>query len=396
MLFPVIGPVFHRIWHSCLIIVLLSYCSFCSAQGKHVRWINEIQTPPGAAGFQPFSLSGGWQVSGGQVITTRKQWEKSSKTGSLSPRQQIENRWLNFLGPLATQPRILPKLEILDTVEIGEILRIHIRYEVLPGDFVEAYILRPAHIKGKVPGVVVLHSTVNNSIDLPAGIAGRKEEYHGLGLAQRGMIAIVPRNYLWPTNDLIDALPMAQDFLKKYPASRGMARMLYDAQVAVDILIAMRDVDSSRIGAIGHSLGAKEVLYLAAFDKRIKASVFSEGGIGISFSNWNAPWYLGDTGSLKLPYTKSPTSDELALLTDHHELLALIAPRPFLLIAGDSADGARSWPYVQQASRVYGLYTTRPALGLYNHGTGHPLTPEAERRSYQWLLTYLNHRDIRN
>ena len=34
-------------------------------------------------------------------------------------------------------------------------------------------------------------------------------------------------------------------------------------------------------------------LYIAAFDGRIAASVLSELGIGMSFSNWDAPWYLG-------------------------------------------------------------------------------------------------------
>ena len=48
-----------------------------------------------------------------------------------------------------------------------------------------------------------------------------------------------------------------------------------------------------RMGAVGHSLGAKETLYLAAFDERVKATVSSEGGIGTKFSNWDAAWYLG-------------------------------------------------------------------------------------------------------
>ena len=31
----------------------------------------------------------------------------------------------------------------------------------------------------------------------------------------------------------------------------------------------------------------------AAFDERYRAVVFSEGGIGLGFSNWDAVWYLG-------------------------------------------------------------------------------------------------------
>src|SRR5262249_52647172 len=145
----------------------------------------------------------------------------------------------------------------------------------------------------------------------------------------------------------------------------GMAKMLFDAQRALDLLTSLPQVDPARLGACGHSLGAKETLYLAAFDDRVKASVFSEGGIGTSFSNWEAPWYLG-------------TKD---FGRDHHELLAMIAPRAFLLIAGEQADGARSWPYVASALEVYRLYGTPCRIGLFNHAQGHEKIPEvAEAR----------------
>ena len=95
----------------------------------------------------------------------------------------------------------MPKLEILQRKQVGNVERILVKYEVTPGDFVEAYILKPLELNRKVPGLVVLHSTVDNSIDLPAGINGRPERNStSTGAAQRGMIAIVLRNYLWPIN----------------------------------------------------------------------------------------------------------------------------------------------------------------------------------------------------
>jgi hypothetical protein len=152
--------------------------------------------------------------------------------------------------------------------------------------------------------------------------------------------------------------------------------MLWDAQRAVDMLTALPQVDATRLGVIGNSLGAKEALYLAAFDERIKAGVFSEGGIGVTFSNWDASWYLGPT-VLKPPRR------------DHHELLALIAPRPFLVVGGESADGDRSWPYVLSAAEVYDLFGQPRRLGLYNHRQGHAVPPEALRRMLGWLSAYL-------
>lgn len=64
---------------------------------------------------------------------------------------------------------------------------------------------------------------------------------------------------------------------------------------------------------MGHSLGAKEALYLAAFDERIKAAVASEGGTGFRSTNWDAAWYLG------------PAIRDENFSLNHHQLLALIA-----------------------------------------------------------------------
>ena len=115
---------------------------------------------------------------------------------------------------------------------------------------------------------------------------------------------------------------------------------------------------------------------LAAFDERIKAAVSSEGGVGISFSNWDAPWYLGKSVGQELK-------------GDHHELLALAAPKPFLLIGGDSADGDRSWPFIKAALKVYWLYGKPAPIGLLNHRQGHSVPPIAEERALQWLDAYV-------
>jgi hypothetical protein len=155
-----------------------------------------------------------------------------------------------------------------------------------------------------------------------------------------------------------------------------MAKMLFDAQRAVDVLESLDEVDSGRIGALGHSLGAKEAFYLGAFDDRVKVIVSNEGGVGINFSNWDAVWYLGkeihDFGH------------------QHHEVLSLIAPKPFLLIGGDSADGEISRPYIDAVKPVYELYGKKnEMIELYNHGTGHSVHPIAEKKTYEWMNNYL-------
>ena len=74
--------------------------------------------------------------------------------------------------------------------------------------------------------------------------------------------------------------------------------------------------------------------------------VASEGGIGLSFSNSTITGIWGEKVA------------ELPPGTDHHELLASFAPRPFMMIGGDSADKDESWHYIKRCAAC--LRTVRP------------------------------------
>jgi hypothetical protein len=250
-----------------------------------------------------------------------------------------------------------------------------VRYEAEPGRFVEAYLLKPtAKSTEKRPAVVVFHPTTNDTIGVVAGTAGKPEQHLGLDLAERGFVVLCPKNFLWEEKSYDEAVAAMK---RRHPQSLGMATMLADGMRAVDVLSSLPDVDADRIGAIGHSLGAKEVLYLMAFDERVKVGVASEGGVGLTFTNWDAPWYLGDAiHSKDFP-------------RNHHELLALAAPRPLLIVAGESgpgaADGDRTWPYVLAAQDVYRLYGEPVRLGLLNHRQGHRLDGDARAKALEWI-----------
>jgi dienelactone hydrolase len=305
----------------------------------------------------------------GAKITTLDAWRRK--------REAIRRWWLEFLGPLATVRQAPPRLGVLDEERSHGVIRQLVRYAVEPGLPVEAYLLRPVAAAGRRPGVAVFHQTVACSIRESAGVEGRSELAFGLELAKRGCVALCPRNFLWPDNRTLAIPPELKRFQARHPKSKGMAKMLFDARVAVDILTGLPDVDPQRIGAVGHSLGAKEVLYLAALDERVSAAVSSEGGIGTRFSNWNDPWYLGAEAGRQ------------GFTHEHHELLSLVAPRAFLLLGGDSADGARSWPFIEAALPVYALYERPARVGLLHHKKGHSVPPEAATKLYEWLAAYL-------
>lgn len=338
-----------------------------------VSWLAEVQKPPAdpigaeTGYFEPLLVT-----EDGKSISTLAEWEER--------RTAIRKRWLDFLGPMPERPEV--KLSKLEEDRPEGCRRIRVRYENEAGIEDEGYLLYPDPLGSEPrPGVVVLHSTTTDTIDEVAGVKGRGSRALGLKFAREGFVAFCPRCFLW-RDPALSYEEAAARFIEQHPGTLGMRKMLNDAQCAVDVLVSLPEVDNRRIGAAGHSLGAKETLYLATFDERVQAAVASEGGIGLGYTNWHDPWYLG--AGIRAPKFK----------LNHHQLLALIAPRAFLILAGESgppgtsADGDRTWPFVEAALPVYRLYGEPARIGLYNHHQGHSIPYEAYRRMLEWLRTY--------
>ena len=102
--------------------------------------------------------------------------------------------------------------------------------------------------------------------------------------------------------------------------------------------------------------------------------------MGLRSTNWDAPWYLGNA----IHQPEFPRN--------HHELLALIAPRPFLVIGGESgpgaADGERSWVLLNAARPVWDLFGQPVRLGLLNHQQGHAVPDDVFERMAEWMQVY--------
>lgn len=290
-------------------------------------------------------------------------------------REALRKRWLDFLGEFP-RDRGPVEAQVLAREELPGFIREHVKYRIEDGVFTDGYLLTPKDAKGKLPAAVVFHSTVKTHAKQPAGIdASRPELNIGAHLAERGYVTLSPRCYIFEEGT--DAAGNVMKMQERHPRWKGMARMTYDGIRALDYLESLPLVDPARIGAIGHSLGAKETLYLAAFDERCRAAVFSEGGIGVKFSNWDAIWYL----SMEI------WEPDAGL--EHHQLIALTAPRAFLLLGGESADGDRSWAFIESALPVYRLLGAEKSLGWLNHRKGHSYPPAARAAAMEFLDRHL-------
>ena len=335
----------------------------------------EAQRPPAAV---PRDLPGTRPASplardDGTTIDTWDAW--------LVRREELRSAWLDFLGPWESGA-VGDDVRVLATTRDGRCTRRLVAYATEPGVEVEAWLLEPpgpAPLRGR-PGAVVFHSTTDRTIDEPADPAPDAPAAIGTWLVEAGFTVLCPRCHLWsggPTWRL-DTTGALQRLAARHPGARGMRKLLHDGTRALDVLTHLEGVDPRRVVAAGHSLGAKEALYLAAFDDRLTGAVASEGGIAIPFSNWNAPWYLG------------AAVDEAGFTLDHAQLLALSLPGGLLVLAGESgegaADGDRSWPTVERALEVGRLRREPPWLGLVNHRGGHAIPGPARTRLVEWLV----------
>jgi dienelactone hydrolase len=326
------------------------------------------QLPVADVGLRPLLVT-----ADGKKITTPAQWEKA--------RRKLRQDWQARLGkPPAKSAKLDVKIE---KTEKGDgYTRQLLSFRSEGKDRIRAYLLTPAGLKDteKRPAVVVFHPTTQETLKEPAGLGKRSALALGLHLVRRGYVTLSPECFIMKDGG---ARSQAAALEKRQPGWTGLGKMTFDASRCVDFLETQPMVDKKRIGCIGHSLGAKEVLYAMAFEPRFRVGVFNEGGIGLRMSNWTDPWYL--TAKMKPHIPKM----------ENHQVLALAAPRPFLVLGGDSADGDASWTFIRAVLPVYELLGAGDRLGLLNHKGKHSFPREARRLAYRWLDHWLRFKPTR-
>ncbi|MEO6829569.1 MAG: SUMF1/EgtB/PvdO family nonheme iron enzyme [Acidobacteriaceae bacterium] len=293
-------------------------------------------------------------------------------------RKAIEKKWFKLLGSMDIVPPP-PKTRLVSVVHDQNYTGKLMYLQVEPDWWEKIYIMMPAEAMTSPRPVVIVPFY---DVDTPAGrdlsgndFLGKTQDPFAYCAVQKGYIAVAMR---WWGESYGEHWTEATANLKlRHPNVSGLGKWVWDAHRLVDYLFTLPEVDRTRIGIQGHSLGGKMALYAPAFDERITAVVSNELGIGLPFSNYDDYWYFGDA-----IHQKDGT-------TDNHELIALIAPRPFLLIGGDKYDTEKSWYYINAARAVYKLYGKPENIGYFNHHTGHRPTPEAVWRSNEWLAHYL-------
>ncbi|HSB17594.1 MAG TPA: dienelactone hydrolase family protein [Bryobacteraceae bacterium] len=317
-------------------------------------------------------------------LHTPKDWYKKR-------RPEILKSWTTMLGKL--EPKgpdkrwfgDIRKARIIDKQERPAYTRIHLELP-MEKDFWQPHLLLLPKNQGPGPFPAVICWT-SSSPDWQ-----KPEEWWGSWLAGRGYVVLTGWSFIRNYRDGTSAgKGVPEKLYERFGHWLPLGKMVHDARREAEYLRSLKQVDGRRLGFIGFSLGAKAAVYVAAFAPEFKATVALDPHIAVNGgTNWYAPWYL----DWLRPFPGIPTAERtpLSMLNpnpkrpgfehDHHELMALVAPRAFLLIGGmnqredngGDSDDLQSWGYFNRAREVYQLLGIPERIQFAHTGDGHNAT----------------------
>lgn len=292
----------------------------------------------------------------GSAVRTADDWSRR--------RREILHDWERLLGKwpdLITEPAI----EILETRQREEIVQHRVRFQWTPNEKTNGYLLIPPG-ESKRPAVVTVFYEPETAI----GHGGMYRDF-GIQLARRGFVVLSIG-----TSEATQAKTYSLYYPRLEDAQVAPLSMLaYAAANAWYVLASRPEVDSQRIGIVGHSFGGKWAMFASCLFDRFACAAWSDPGIVFDDTrpsvNYWEPWYLGYH---RPPWRKRGTMtgenparglypELIRAGHDLHELHALMAPRPFL-VSGGSEDPPQRWQALNhtiEVNRILG-YENRVAM----------------------------------
>ncbi len=335
-------------------------------------------------------------------------WILSSGAQAAAPPRAVSGSGAReaFLKTIA-RPRVPLDATVRQRQEPGEAIVEEFSFTAEAGERVPALLFKPRGAAARRAVVIVLHGTGGSK----EGMAGRLRE-----LAVRGIVgvAIDGRHHGARAAAGSDGMSAYQSaILRAYRDGREhpfLFDTVWDVMRLIDYLETRDDVDARRIGLAGISKGGMEAYLAAAVDPRIAVVVPL---IGVQSFRWaldhgawdSRAWTLReavvaaaadakagvDAAFMRKFYDR--VAPGLRAEFDGPAMLPLIAPRPLLVINGDSdprtpVAGVRE--SVAAAAQEYKAQGVPERLVLHlQPDTGHQVTPEGDRAMLAWFERWL-------
>ena len=335
-------------------------------------------------------------------------------------RPELVRHWTQVLGKLEPAPEDrkwfgdVTRATILEKEEKEGYTRVHLGLPI-ETDFVQDHLLLLPKDQGPgpFPAVIAWSSSTPDY--------AKPEEWWGSWLARRGFVVLTGWSFLRGYRDGTKHNTGAPDRVReRFGRWLPMAKMVHDTRREVEFLKSRPEVDATRIGFIGFSLGAKAAVYVGAFAPEITAIVSVDPHISLhGDTNWHEPWFLDwrrvypdiHTDGYPIPELRGTVWSLLdvdpnrpGFERNHHEILALAAPRPFLLIGCSMhqrtavhSDDQQSVGYFNRAKEVYTLLKIPDRLEFFGTDEGHRATsPRIDAAWQRFFVKWLQERPVRS
>lgn len=274
-------------------------------------------------------------------VTTLAGWQ----TFANQTRRDVLDK-IAFRGDLAKQWRdAKTKVEWFETLEGGPGYHIKkLRYEALPGLWIPALLYQPDKVTGKMP----VHLAVNGHDG--NGKAAPYKQIRCINLAKRG-IASLNVEWLGMGQLRADGFSHARMNQLDLCGVSGLAPFYLAMSRGLDVLLALPDVDPTRVAVSGLSGGGWQTIIISSLDTRV---TLCNPVAGYSSFRTRAQFStdLGDS---------EQTPNDLATVADYAHLTAMLGGRAALLTfnAKDNccfASDHALQPLLDAAQPIFKLY----------------------------------------
>jgi len=297
-------------------------------------------------------------------------------------RQEILESWHAIMGPWSDVIEN-PSIKYVAETRRENFRQHKIALQIASNWTLPAYLLVP-HGEGPFPAVLVPFYDAETG----AGLSDKGYRDYGYQLTKRGFVSLS-----------IGHVGGREHVELTHPDLQRLSFFAYVAANCWSALANLVYVDPERIGVVGHSFGGKWAMFAAALWDKFACGVWSDPGIVFDETRANVnyweSWYLGyEAGASREPGIPSaqnpPTGAYRKLIEqnkDLHEILALIAPRPFL-VSGGAEDPPERWIPLNRVIEVYEFLGASHKVGMTNR-PAHSPDPEANEVVYKFFEYFL-------
>jgi dienelactone hydrolase len=315
-------------------------------------------------------------------------------TGWNKKRTEVGKTLNNLLGDIPERPAKLKVKTLSREVRNGYILeKFLIDNEI--DSWIPGYLAIPANVSGKVPVIIGLHGHSSSKENIFGYNSNTAQDVLAL-LISNGYAVMAIDSYFngerlgtGPAGESERQEKGSDQELSQFKFNLWFGRSLWgmqlrDEQIAIDYLESRPEIDASRIGVEGMSMGSTRAWWLAALDERVKVVV----GVAC-FTRYKELIEQRQLKAHGIYYFVPGVLNHF----DTEAIMGLIAPRPFLVLTGDSDAGsplAGMKVLENKLNNVYSLYKKNENFkSIIYKNTGHVYTDEMKLEMLGWFNAFL-------